>query len=63
MFRSGHIPSLEDLQRLAVVTPSDVADAKRVNAARAPQMRPAFDAELIDQDNDPGPIPDPDPVP
>jgi hypothetical protein len=45
--------------RSAEVTPSDVADAKRASSLRAPQMRPAFDAQLIDEEEDPGPIPDP----
>jgi hypothetical protein len=57
-FRSGHIPSQDELLRSADVTPSDIADAKRINAQRAPNMRPAFDATLIDEDEDPGPIPD-----
>lgn len=57
-FRLGHIPSQEELLRSADVTLSDIADARRVNAQRAPNMRPAFDAVLIDEDDDPGPIPD-----
>lgn len=43
---------------MADVTESDIADAKTVTAQWAPAMRPAFDAELIDEDEDPGPIPD-----
>jgi hypothetical protein len=58
MFAIGHLLSLEELRVAAVVTPSDIADAKRVSSARAPQMQPAFDAELIDPELDPGPIPD-----
>lgn len=58
LFRSGFIPSRDELLRSAEITPSDIRDAKRACNVRAPQMRPAFDAELIDPDEDPGPIPD-----
>lgn len=44
--------------RMADVTPSDIVRAKQVGNRDAPLLRPAFDAELIDPDEDPGPIPD-----
>jgi hypothetical protein len=58
-FRLGSLQSGDEMIRSAEVTPSDVADAKRASSLRAPQMRPAFDAQLIDEEEDPGPIPDP----
>jgi hypothetical protein len=57
-FRLGHIPTQDELLSSADVTAGDIADARRVSAQRAPQMRPAFEAELIDESEDPGPIPD-----
>lgn len=57
-FRSGHIPSQDELLRSAAVTPSDIVDARRINNTRAPTMLPAFNAQLIDEEDDPGPIPD-----
>lgn len=60
MLHLGTVLSRDELLRTATITQSDIADAKRVSAARAPQMRPAFNAELIDPEEDPGPLPDPD---
>lgn len=60
LFRSGYTPSAEELARLAEITPSDIAAAKRQCDKDAPRLKPAFHAELIDPADDPGPIADPD---
>lgn len=59
--RSGYIPTPEELDRLAEITLSDIADARASCNARVPSMRPAWNADLVEPENDPGPIPDPSP--
>lgn len=54
----GFLPSKEDLLASAAITEEHIEDAKRVSDLRAPSMRPAFYAELIEESEDPGPIPD-----
>jgi hypothetical protein len=61
MIRVDRVPSREELLLAATVTEADIADAKRISTLRAPTMYPAFYAELIDPENDPGPIADADP--